>query len=147
MEYQDFDAIDRFIERYTEERQHAPKQVALQHLLSHAYMVSNVGEVDTFFKRVRALLIFHIESLSLFDNPLRNSQLCWLIFFPCGFLYSLHLAAQREVALLGLIYCAATVIYGTSLFIMVVQKCIDNCIQIAYYREIIDFIDSQQHAP
>ena len=146
MQYQDFDAIDRFIERYTEERQHAPKQVALQHLLSHAYMVSNVGEVDTFFKRVRALLIFHIESLSLFDNPLRHSQLCWLIFFPCGFLYSLHLAAQREVALLGLIYCAATMIYGTSLFVMIIQQWFDNDIRLGYYREIIEFIDSQKSA-
>jgi hypothetical protein len=138
--------LDRFIERYAEERRHVPRQVALQHLLSHAYMVSGAGEIDRFFKVVRMLLVLHIESLALFENPLRNAQFCLLFFFPVGFAYSLYLAALPECCLLGLIYCAATVIYGTSLFIMVIQKCIDNNIEIAYYREIIDFIDSRQFA-
>lgn len=139
--------LDQFIERYAEERRHVPRQVALQHLLSHAYMVSGAGEIDRFFKVVRTLLVLHIETLALFENPLRNAQLCLLIFFPVGFVFSLYLAALPQFCLLGLIYCSATVIYGTSLFIMIIQKCIDNSIEIVYYREVIDFIDSRQFAP
>jgi hypothetical protein len=139
--------VDRFIARYTEERQHLPKQVALQHLLSHAYMVNTPSDIDGFFRHVRRLLIYQIASLSVFDNPLRNAQGCWLIFFPIGLAYSLYLSAHRDMSLYGLIYCAATVIYGTSLFIMVMQKWIDNGIQIAYCRELLDFIDTRQYAP
>lgn len=143
MEYGD---IDRFIDQYASERQRAPKTVALQHLLSHAYMVSNNDEIETFFKGFRALVTLHIERLSLFENPLRNAQACWLLFFPIGFLCSLYLATHQELSLIGLIYCAATMIYGTSLFVMVIQQWFDNDIRLGYYREIIEFIDSQKSA-
>lgn len=139
--------IDHCIERYAEERQHAPRQIALQHLLGYAYMVNGAGEIDGFLKRVRRLVVFHIESLMLFENPLRNSQICWLLLFPIGFAYSLYLAAHHELSLLGLIYCAGTLIYGTSLLVMIIDKWYDLCIRIAYYREIIEFIDSRQYAP
>lgn len=143
MEYRD---IDSFIARYAEERRHTPKNIAQQHLLSHAYMVTHGCEVDSFLRRVRVLALIHIESVAIFEHPLRNAQCCWLLFFPVGFAFSLFLTTHHETALLGLIYCAATVIYGTSLFIMVMQQWIDNCIQIDFYREIIDLIDSQQIA-
>lgn len=141
MEYGD---IDRFIDQYTSERQCTPKTVALQHLLSHAYMANSNNEIDAFFKGFRTLVILHIERLSLFENPLRNAQICWLLFFPIGLLCSLYLTTRQEMSLIGLIYCAATMIYGTSLFVMIIQQWFDNDIRIGYYREIIEFIDSQK---
>ena len=140
----DYINIDRFIERYAEERHRTPKQIALQHLLSHAYMTNQSDGVDTLLKQVRVHTSLHIETLALFDNPLCNAQISWLLFFPIGFAFSLYMLTFPELVLPGLIYCAATLIYGTSLLIMVIQQWMDNDIRIAYYREIIDFIDSWQ---
>lgn len=139
--------IDRFIERYTEERKHAPRQIALQHVQSYAYMICTTGDVELFLRQARAVLVYNIDSLSLFDNPFRNSQICWLLFVPLWFAFSLHLTTDQDLALVGLINCAGTMIYGTSLFINVMGRWLDTCIQISYYREMIDFIDSQQHPP
>ena len=138
--------IDRVIERYIEERKHTPQQVAQEHFLSYTYLVCNRSEVEPFLKRTRSLLTFHIDSLSLFENPFRNSQVCWLMFLPVWFIYSLNLTSDQHM-LLGLINCAGTVIFGTSLFVMVMNRWIDTCIKITYYREIIAFIDSQQTSP
>lgn len=141
MEFRD---IDRFIHQYALERQSTHKTVALQHLLSHAYMVNSNKELDAFLHGFRTLVTLHIEQLNLFENPLRNAQFCWLIFFPIGFFYSLYLANLQDLVLIGLIYCAATMIYGTSLLVMVIRQWIDNDIRLGYYREIIEFIDSQK---
>jgi hypothetical protein len=138
--------IDLLIERYTEERKHVPRQVAQQHLLAYAYLVCHGNEIDPFFKRIRRLATFQIDSLQLFENPLRNAQACWLIFIPVWFLLSLNMLADQNFILPGLISCAATVIFGTSLVIMVIGKWIDIGIQTIYYREIIDLVDSQQPA-
>ena len=140
----DYSKIDRFIERYAEERHRAPKQIALQHLLSHAYMTNQADDVDTLLKQMRVYTNLHIETLALFDNPLCNAQISWLLFFPIGFAFSLYMLTIPELILPGLIYCAATLIYGTSLLIIVIQQWMDNDIRMAYYREIIDFIDNRQ---
>ena len=140
----DYSKIDRFIERYAEERHRAPKQIALQHLLSHAYMTNQADDVDTLLKQMRVYTNLHIETLALFDNPLCNAQISWLLFFPIGFAFSLYMLTIPELVLPGLIYCAATLIYGTSLLIIVIQQWMDNDIRMAYYREIIDFIDNRQ---
>lgn len=145
-EIKEIEDIDGFIKRYADEREHTPKQQALQHLLFQAYLASDGREPDRYFANVRKLVLINMESLTLFDNPICNAQFSWLIFFPIGFAFSLYMAAIPETALLALIYCAASVIYGTSLFIMVIQKWFDMSIRLDYYHEIIDYIDSQQHS-
>jgi hypothetical protein len=146
MEPRDIKEIDRFIERYADEREHTPKQQALQQLLFQAYLANDGREFDAYFETVRKLVLINIQSRALFDNPICNAQCSFLLFFPIGFAFSVYLASFPETTLLALIYCAATVIYGTSLFIMVIHKWFDMSIRLDYYHEIIDFIDRQRNA-
>ena len=94
--------IDRIIERYIEERKRAPQQIAQERFMACAYLLCTHGEVEPFLRRTRSLLTFHIDSLSLFENPFRNSQACWLMFLPIWFIYSLNLTFEQNV-ILGLV--------------------------------------------
>ncbi len=136
--------IDRIIQRYAEERQHETRQVAQAHFLTYAYLVCGAGEVEQFLRHTRNLLIYHIDSMSLFDNPFRNAQVCWLLFMLIWFAFSLCLLTVDGFCLIGSINVAGTVIFGTSLWKIVWTKWLDTSLLIAYYREIIDLIDSQQ---
>lgn len=136
--------IDRIIQRYTEERRHEKRQVVQSHFLSRAYLLSK-GEVEQFLKHTRGMLVYYIDSLSLFDNPFRNSQVLWLLFMFVVFIFSLCMTSDETLRWAGIIISIGTVIFGTSLWRMVWNHWLDVGYLIACYREIIDLIDSLQH--
>jgi hypothetical protein len=136
------DDIDRIIERYAEERKHETRRVAQEHFLAYAYLVCGVGEVEQFLKHTRSMLVYYINSLSLFDNPFKNTQVCWLLFMFGWFWFCLYMIADENRCLLGVINCTGTVIFGRSLWKIVWTRWLETSLRIAYYEEVIDLIDS-----
>lgn len=139
--------IDRIIERYAKERKHETQQVAQQHFLTYAYIVCNAGEVEQFLKNTRGLLRYYIDSLSLFENPFRNSRVCWLLLMFLLFGFSIYMMTDDDLFLAGMVISSGTVIFGTSLWRIVWTQWLDTDLLIACYREIIDLIDSLQKSP
>ena len=136
------DDIDRIIERYAEERKHETRRVAQEHFLTYAYLVCGVGEVEQFLKNTRSILVYYINSMSLFDNPFKNTQVCWLLFIFVWFWFCLYMIAEENLRPLGIINCTGTVIFGRSLWKIVWTKWLETCLLIAYYEELIDLIDN-----
>lgn len=139
-----YEDIDRAIERYAQERWHESRQTAQQHFLTYAYVVCGAGEVESFLRVTRSIVSYQIASLSLFDNPFRNSQFCWLLLMICWFCFNVLLITEQEFCRFGLINCAGTIIFGSLLWKCVWSRWIETCLRIDYYQEIIDCIDSQQ---
>ena len=135
--------IDRLIECYAAERRHEPRQVAERHFLTRAYLVCRGDELGEFMSRMRNWLVYRIDSLSLFDNPFRNTQLFWLFFMFLWFCFSIYLLTDENYRMVGMINGAGTVIFGSSLWKMIWTRWLDTSLLIAYYREIIELIDSQ----
>jgi hypothetical protein len=141
------DDIDKIIERYAEERKHATRQVTQQHFLAHAYLLCTHGEIEPFLKRTRGLLRYYVDCLSLFENPFRNSQVCWLLLLFLVFCFSIFMMTDSSLCLLGMIICTGTVIFGTSLWKIVWSQWLATGILISCYQEIIDLIDSLPSTP
>jgi len=139
--------IDWIIKRYAEERKHETQQVAQAHFLAYAYLVCKAGEVEQFMKRTRGLLAYYIDSLSLFENPFRNTQACWLLLMSLLFGFSLYLMTDNDLRYVGIIFGSGTVVFGTSLWKIVWTNWLETSLLIACYREIIDLIDSLQLPP
>ena len=135
------DDIDRVIERYVEERKHVSRQVAQEHFLAYVYLVFG-GEVEQFMKNTRSMLAYYVNSLSLFDNPFKNTQVCWLLFMFGWFWFCLYMIADETLRPLGIINCTGTLIFGKELWKLVWTKWIETNVLIAYYGEIIDLIDT-----
>lgn len=135
------DSIDRVIERYVEERKRCPLRIAQEHFLSHAALVCRRGELQPFMQRTRGLLLYYIDSISIFDNPLRNARVCWLLLTIQVFTFSLIMLVDDELRLTGLIIGSGSVIFGSSLWTTVWNQWLDADLLIACYREMIDLID------
>jgi len=138
--------IDKLIERYAEERKSQPRQVAQDRFVTRTHLLCRNDEVEPFLKQTRVLLTYYINSLSLFDNPFRNTQIHWLLFMFGWFCFSIYMIINVELRMLGIVICTGTVIFGKSLWTMVWDKWLETSLLIAYYNEIIEFIDSQ-YAP
>lgn len=138
--------LDKIIGRYAEERKRATQKVAQEHFLAYAYLVCSADEVEKFLKRTRKLLTYYVDSLSLFENPFRNSQVCWLMLMFFLFCFSIFMMTDDDFRTTGIIICTGNVIYGISLWKLVWSKWLETSVLIAYYKEIIDLIDSLQLA-
>ncbi len=136
--------IDRVIERYVTERKQVPQQVAQQHFLVYASLVCRHDEFNQFMRRTRGLLVYYIDSLSLFDNPFRNARVCWLLLLFAIFAFSTYMLTMDELRLAGLVLDSGAIIFGTSLWKTVWSRWLDTDLLIACYREIIELIDSIQ---
>lgn len=135
------DDLDLMLHRYAEERRHAKRQVAQSHFISHAYLLCSAGEAEQFLRRTRALLVYYIDSLSLFENPFRNTQVCWLLLLFQIFVFGLCMLSDDGLRAAGIIISSGTVICGISLWQIVWSRWLDTGHLIACYREIIDLID------
>jgi uncharacterized membrane protein YccF (DUF307 family) len=133
--------IDLMIGRYAEERRREKRQVAQTHFLTHAHLLCHRGELEQFLKRTRALLVYYIDSLSLFENPFRNTQVCWLLLLFQIFVFGLCMMSDDGLRGAGIIISAGTVVCGASLWQIVWSRWLDTDHLIACYREIIDLID------
>lgn len=136
--------IDKIVKRYAEERQHEPRRVAQEHFLAYAYLVATAGDVEQFLAHTRRVLTYYIDSLSLFENPFRNTQACWLLLMFLLFCFGLYMMTDDDLCIGGIIICTGTTVFGTSLWKMVWSNWLSTNLLIAYYWEIIDFIDRRQ---
>jgi len=139
--------IDRIIEQYAEERRHQSKETAQKQFLTRIYLSCSAAEAGRFLKHVRGLTVYYIDSLSLFDNPFRNAQVCWLAYMFLIFGFSIYMITDDDLRLAGMAISTGTVIFGTSLWKIVWSRWLDTDLVIACYREIIDLIDGLQTAP
>ena len=138
--------MDRIIERYTEERKQGTRQAAQEHFVAYVYLVCNAGEVESFMKNTRRLVSYYIDSLSLFDNPFRNSRAHWLLFMLLWFCFSIYMILDGTLYVVGIVNLTGTVIFSKSLWRIIWSDWLETSLLIAYYREIIDLIDSQQRS-
>ncbi|TLM66272.1 MAG: hypothetical protein FDZ69_06420 [Deltaproteobacteria bacterium] len=138
--------IDRVIERYAEERKHETREVAQEHFLAYAYLVCRAGEVEQFMKSTRSLVGYYVDSLSLFDNPFRNSRAHWLLFMLLWFFFSIYMILDDALYVVGIVNLTGTIIFSKSLWGIIWSEWLETSLLIAYYRELIDFIDGQQQA-
>lgn len=134
--------IDTVIERYAQDRKTGSKQVAQEHFLSYIYVVFDVNSAESFMKRTRGMLSYYINSMSLFENPFRGPEPCWLVLMAMVFAFSLCMLADDDTSLIGFFIAAGTLVNGVSLWRIVFSKWLDTGVMIAIYREIIDLIDS-----
>jgi hypothetical protein len=138
--------MDRLIERYAEERKRETRQVAQEHFLAYAYLVCGAGEVEQFMKTTRSLVTYYIDSLSLFENPFRNSRAHWLLFMLLWLVLSIYLMNDEVLYIVGIVNFVGTIIFSRSLWKIIWTEWMETSLLIAYYNEIVDFIDSQQRA-
>ena len=136
-----WEEMDRIIQRYAEERRRETRKVAQEHFLACAYLACSAGEIGQFMKRVRGVLTYHIDCLSLFDNPFRNTQVCWLLLMFVSFVFGIYLMTDDDLRIAGIVLCTGTTIFGASLWKIVWSGWLETSLLIAAYREIIDFID------
>lgn len=136
--------MDRIIERYAEERKRTTRQVAQEHFLAYAYFVCGAGEVEAFMKSTRSLVTYYIDSLSLFENPFRNSRAHWLLFMLLWLVLSIYLMNDDVLYVVGIVNFAGTIVFSRSLWKIIWSEWQEASLLIAYYNEIVDFIDSQQ---
>lgn len=134
--------IDRVIERYVTERKQVPQQVAQQHFLVYASLVCRHDDLNQFMRKTRGLLIYYIDSLSIFDNPFRNAKVCWLLLLFGIFTFSTYMLTMDELRLAGMVLGSGAIIFGTSLWKTVWSRWLDTDLLINSYREIIELIDS-----
>lgn len=138
--------MDRLIERYAEERKRGPRKVAQEHFMAYVYLVCAAGEVEQFMKNTRSLVSYYIDSLSLFDNPFRNSRAHWLLFMLLWLVFSIYMMLDDTLYIIGIVNFSGTIIFSRSLWKIIWTDWLETSLLIAYYREIIDLIDSQQRA-
>lgn len=138
--------MDRIIERYAEERRRGSRQVAQEHFLAYAYLLCGAGEVEQFMKNTRSLVVYYIDSLSLFENPFKNSRAHWLLFMLLWFCFSIYMILDSTLYVIGIINLTGTVIFSRSLWKIIWTEWLEASLLIAYYREIVDIIDSQPWA-
>ncbi|NJC87811.1 MAG: hypothetical protein FIB02_04655 [Desulfuromonas sp.] len=139
--------IDKAIKRYAEERQHETRRVAQEHFLAYVYLVATAGDIEQFMKHTRNLLAYYIDSLSLFENPFRNTQVCWLLLMFLLFGFGLYMMTEDGLRIGGIIICTGTAVFGTSLWKIIWGNWLSTNLLIAYYWEIIDLIDRLQSSP
>lgn len=134
--------IDTAIERYAQERRTLSKKEAQAHFLSYTYVVCGANHAEDFLKRTRGMLCYYIDCLSIFDNPFRAPQACWLVLMAMVFAFGLFMLGNDDTIVAGFFIAGGTLVNGMSIWRIVCTRWLDTGIMIALYREIIELIDS-----
>ena len=135
-------AIDNAIERYVNERKKSERKVAESKFLSYTYLASGENDTAAFMRRVRSLIRYYIDYLTVLENPLRGPQAAWLALMVLVFAFGLYLLTNDDMRLTGIFVTSGTLVNGIALGRSVIDKWVDIAVTIALYREIIEIIDN-----
>jgi len=134
--------IDEAIERYVKERRISERKVAETRFLSYAYLACGERDIAAFMRRIRSLIRYYIDYLSVLENPLRGPQAAWLVLMAIVFIFGICMLTDEDMRVSGIFIAFGTVVNGISLFRSVIDKWVETSVTIALYREIIEIIDN-----
>jgi hypothetical protein len=133
--------IDDAIEMYVSERRKSERKVAESKFLSYTYLASGESDTAEFMRRVRSLIRYYIDYLTVLENPLRGPQAAWLGLMVLVFSFGIYMLADDDMRLAGIFITSGTLVNGISLGRSVIDKWVDIAVTIALYREIIEIIE------
>ncbi|MBK5275502.1 MAG: hypothetical protein JJE30_10680 [Desulfuromonadales bacterium] len=134
--------IDDAIERYVSERKKSERKIAESKFLNYTYLVSGESDTAAFMRRVRSLIRYYIDYLTVLENPLRGPQTAWLGLMALVFSFGIYMLTDDELRVAGIFITSGTLVNGISLGRSVIDKWVDIAVTIALYREIIEIIDN-----
>jgi len=134
--------IDEAIERYVKERKTNDRSVAENRFLSYTYLVCGEGDAAIFMRKVRGLVGYYINYLTVLENPLHGPQAGWLALMSIVFAFGLYMLTNDDLRVAGIFVCTGTLVNGISLARAVIAKWVETAVMIAFYREIVEPIDS-----
>lgn len=134
--------IDEAIERYVTERKKSERKVAENKFLKYTYLACGEQDIAAFMRRVRSLMRYYIDYLTVLENPLRGPQAAWLALMAMVFAFGIYMMTDDEMRISGIFISLGTLVNGISLARAVVDKWIETSVTIALYREIIELIDN-----
>jgi len=134
--------IDDAIERYVSERKKSERKAAETKFLSYTYIACGESDAAAFMRRVRSLIRYYIDFLTVLENPLRGPQAAWLALMAIVFAFGIYMLTDEEMRMAGIFITSGTLVNGISLGRSVVDKWVEIAVTIALYREIIELIDN-----
>ena len=134
--------IDDAIERYVIERKKSERKVAETKFLSYTYLACGESDTVAFMRRIRSLIRYYIDYLTVLENPLRGPQAAWLALMAIVFSFGIYMLTDEEMRIAGIFITSGTAINGISLGRSVIYKWVDISVTIALYCEIIEIIDN-----
>jgi len=134
--------IDEAIERYVIERRKSERKVAERKFLSYTYIACGEKDTAQFMRRIRSLIRYYIDFMSVLENPLRGPQAAWLGLMALVFSFGIYMLTDEDLRIAGMFIISGTVINGISLGRAVTDKWVETSVTIALYREIIELIDN-----
>lgn len=134
--------IDEAIERYVNERKTSKRKAAESKFLSYSYLACGEGDVTAFMRKCRSLIRYYIDFLTVLENPLHGPQAGWLALMAIVFTFGLFMLANDDMRGAGVFVTSGTLVNGISLYRAVINKWVETCITIAFYRELIELIDN-----
>jgi hypothetical protein len=134
--------IDDAIERYVSERKKSERKAAETKFLSYTYLACGESDAAAFMRRVRSLIRYYIDFLTVLENPLRGPQAAWLALMAIVFAFGIYMLTDEEMRMAGIFITSGTLVNGISLGRSVVDKWVEIAVTIALYREIIELIDN-----
>lgn len=78
----------------------------------------------------------------MLENPLHGPQAGWLALMSIVFAFGLYMLTNDELRVAGIFVCTGTLVNGISLARAVIAKWVETAVMIAFYREIVELIDS-----
>jgi hypothetical protein len=134
--------IDDAIERYVKERKKSERKVAESKFLSYSYLACGESDAAAFMRRVRSLIRYYIDFLTVLENPMRGPQAAWLALMVIVFAFGIYMLTDEEMRMAGIFITSGTLVNGISLGRSVIDKWVEIAVTIALYREIIELIDN-----
>jgi hypothetical protein len=134
--------IDDAIERYVKERKKSERKVAEFKFLSYSYLACGESDAAAFMRRVRSLIRYYIDFLTVLENPMRGPQAAWLALMAIVFAFGIYMLTDEEMRMAGIFITSGTLVNGISLGRSVIDKWVEIAVTIALYREIIELIDN-----
>ena len=134
--------IDEAIERYVNERRKSERKVAERKFISYTYIACGEKDTAQFMRRIRSLIRYYIDFMSVLENPFRGPQAAWLGLMALVFSFGIYMLTDEDLRIAGMFITSGTVINGISLGRAVIDKWVETSVTIALYLEIIELIDN-----
>jgi hypothetical protein len=134
--------IDEAIERYVNERKKSERKAAETKFLSYTYLACGENDAAAFMRRVRSLIRYYIDFLTVLENPMRGPQAAWLVLMALVFAFGIYMLTDDDLRVAGIFITSGTLVNGISLVRSVIDKWVEIAVTIALYREIIELIDN-----
>ena len=100
--------IDDAIERYVTERKKSERKVAETKFLNYTYLACGENDAAAFMRRVRSLIRYYIDYLTVLENPLRGPQAACLALMAIVFSFGIYMLTDEEMRIAGVFITSGT---------------------------------------